>query len=257
MRRVELAVEAPRDRLPDRPASRPLPIEAEPLRQPVEAPHDLLLAVTELERADDRREAELALADERLRVDREPRFALGRENVVRVEVLVDEHLLALSQRQPLESRDRLIEKLRLEGTPVSLPFARQVAQPPVDLFPQWPEGRPGGLPEPREKLSKGLQSPLGRLAPEVSPRPAAFEQEGVPPIVPIDETHGSLATPQLERIGFLVALAVRPLDLQDDLAGGNGVRCVAAFERILEPQVPVPGGLLDQARELFFPGGSV
>jgi hypothetical protein len=91
----------------------------------------------------------------------------------------------------------------------------------------------------------------------VRPWPAALEEEGASPIVPSDETDRSVAVPQLERIGFVVALAVRPLDLQDDVAGGNDVRRVAALERILEPQVPLSRGLVDAARELFFPGSSV
>jgi hypothetical protein len=91
----------------------------------------------------------------------------------------------------------------------------------------------------------------------VRPWPTALEQEGVSPIVARDETYSAVAVPKLERIGFVVALAVRPLDFQDDVAGGNDVRGVAPGERLLEPQVPVPRALLDEARELLFPGSSV
>ena len=67
--------------------------------EPVEAVQDVALRVAELERADDRRDRELALAGERLRVDHEPRLALRGEHVLAVQVLVQEHLLALRRRE--------------------------------------------------------------------------------------------------------------------------------------------------------------
>ena len=62
--------------------------------------------MAELEGADDRRDCELALARERLRVDHEPLLPFGREDVVAVQVLVHEHLLALRRRQLAKRLER-------------------------------------------------------------------------------------------------------------------------------------------------------
>jgi hypothetical protein len=79
----------------------------------------------------------------------------------------------------------------------------------------------------------------------------------VSPIVPRDQSHSSVAAPQLERIGLVVALAVRPLDLQDEVARWNDVRRVAARKRLLEPEIPLRGALLDEPRKLLLPVSSV
>src|SRR4051794_41875252 len=55
--------------------------------------------MAELSGADDRRDRELPLGGERLRVDDEPRLALRADDVVTVQVLMDEHLRALRRRQ--------------------------------------------------------------------------------------------------------------------------------------------------------------
>src|SRR3954470_21370479 len=99
MRLAVVAVEGPRHRLPNGPPARALPVEAELGRQPVEPVENVRLRGTELERAHDRRDRELALTDERLRIDHEPRLALCRKDVVAVEVLVQQHLLALRLRE--------------------------------------------------------------------------------------------------------------------------------------------------------------
>src|SRR5262245_9759580 len=98
MAAVVLAVERPRDRLADRPAAGAVAVEAELRREPVEAAEHVGPRVAELARADDGRDPELALTRQRLRVDRQPGLALRREDVVAVQVLVEQHLLALRVR---------------------------------------------------------------------------------------------------------------------------------------------------------------
>ena len=73
-------------------------------------------------------------------------------------------------------------------------------------------------------------------------------------IVPGEQPDGAVALPELERIGLVIAFAMRPLDLQDDVAGRNDVRDEPAFERRLELEVPLRGALLDQAWEALLPG---
>ena len=65
----------------DPPTAGPFTVEAE-LREPIEPTRDIVCVAEKAARL------ELALADERLRVDDQPRLALGREDVAAVEVLV-------------------------------------------------------------------------------------------------------------------------------------------------------------------------
>src|SRR6059036_1202557 len=130
MRGMEVAVDAPRDRLADRPAPGALTIEPELARQSIEPMEHGPPAMAELERADDRRYGEIALAGERLRIDHEPRLTLRGENVVRVEILVQEHLLALGRSELLERRDRRLDQSLVERLPDALPLAADRARPP-------------------------------------------------------------------------------------------------------------------------------
>ena len=85
---------------------------------------DFGATMAELEAPDDRRERELALAREGLRVDREPRLALGPKHVVSVEVLMEEDLLALRRRELLERLDRSVQQRALERASRVLPALR-------------------------------------------------------------------------------------------------------------------------------------
>src|SRR6058998_3542550 len=145
MRRMEVAVDAPRDRLTDRPAPCALTIEPELTGQPIEPLQHGPPAVAELERTDDRRDRELTLADERLRIDYEPRLAPCGENVVRVEILIQEHLLALGRTKLLEDRDRGLEQALFEGLPDPLPSGADRARPPGGLVGKRPERRSAGF----------------------------------------------------------------------------------------------------------------
>jgi len=67
-------------------------------------------------------------------------------------------------------------------------------------------------------------------------------------VVAGQQTHRSVALPVLERIRLVLALAMRPLNLEDD------VRDEAPGVRSLEREVPLLRALLDQLREAFLPG---
>src|SRR5206468_1574279 len=69
-------LEAPRNRLADRPATRALAVESELGAEAAESVQDVTATVTELRVPHDRRDGEFTLADERLRIDDEPGFAL-------------------------------------------------------------------------------------------------------------------------------------------------------------------------------------
>ena len=249
MHRVEISVAGPSNRLTDRPASRALAIELELTRQSIEPLEDCPPAVAELGSPDDGRDGELTLADERLRVDHEPRLARRREDVVRMEVLVHEDLLALCRSQLLEHRDRRVDQRFLDRPPGVLPLGADRAHPPGGLVLKRREWRPCGLPQPRQELDQNLERPLS----QVSSRPAALEQERVALVVASQQLHGAVSLPDVERVRLVIALAMRPLDLQDHVPGGHDVRYEPAFERLLELELPLRRALLDQPREALLP----
>ena len=131
--------------------------------------------MAELARADDRRDPELALADQRLRVDREPRLALRRQHVVAVQVLVQQHLLALRARQLDQRLERRVEQPALERTAEPLPGLGQ---------------RVGSTTPPRRRASRTARRPASRAAaaarrtrparPLRQPRRAAFPARSAP-----------------------------------------------------------------------------
>src|SRR5213596_1578431 len=106
-------IERPRDCLPDRPATRSIAVEPQLIGEALKAADDGFPAVPELERARDRGEPELALADERLWVDHEPWLSLSGEHVFAVQVLVQQHLFSLRRRQRLERINRRVEETPL------------------------------------------------------------------------------------------------------------------------------------------------
>src|SRR5207247_5285188 len=84
-------------------------------------------------RADDGRDRELALADQRLWIDGEPRLASGCEHVVPVQVLVEQHLLTLRRRKRGQRVDGRVNEPALDRPIRALPLLRQVAAPPGSL----------------------------------------------------------------------------------------------------------------------------
>src|SRR5689334_5402668 len=97
---------SPGHRLAQGPEARPLPIEPQVRRQPIQPPNDFGAAVAELIAANDRREREFTLADERLRIDHEPWLAQGAQHVIRVQILMQQHLSPLRSTKPLERLQR-------------------------------------------------------------------------------------------------------------------------------------------------------
>src|SRR5262249_15877782 len=90
-------VDAPGQCLDERPAAGTAAVEPELATEPFEAMEDVLATVAELRAANDRRKSELALAQQRLRVDHEPRFPGGGQHVARMQVLMKKHRLTLGR----------------------------------------------------------------------------------------------------------------------------------------------------------------
>ena len=73
-------------------------------------------------------------------------------------------------------------------------------------------------------------------------------------VVAGENAHSAVAVPELERVRLVLTLAMWPLDLEDDVAGGHDVRDEPAVERRLELEVPFRGALLDELWEPLLPG---
>jgi hypothetical protein len=129
------------------PAADAAAVEPELGREPVEAVEDVFAAVAELCAADDRRHSELALALQRLRVDREPRFPDRAQHVAGVQVLMQEHLLTLSRGELADRLERGGEELALEWPARVRPQVRERRGPVRGLVGERDEGAVGGLPQ--------------------------------------------------------------------------------------------------------------
>jgi len=73
-------------------------------------------------------------------------------------------------------------------------------------------------------------------------------------VVTRQQTHGAVAIPELERIRLVLALAMRPLDLENRVPGRDDERDVPVRERFLQLKVPLGRALLDERRETGLPG---
>jgi hypothetical protein len=82
---------------------------------------------------------------------------------------------------------------------------------------------------------------------------ASLEQECVSARVVREQTNCTVTVPELQRGRLVLALVVRPLDLQHAVARRHDVRDVAVRERILESKVPLRRALLDESREALLP----
>jgi hypothetical protein len=72
-------------------------------------------------------------------------------------------------------------------------------------------------------------------------------------VVARKKVHGSLACPELEGIGLVLALVMRPLDLEHGVARRNHVRDELACERLLELEIPLLRALLDEPWDALLP----
>jgi len=72
-------------------------------------------------------------------------------------------------------------------------------------------------------------------------------------LVASEETNHPVAVPELERSRLVLALSMRPLDLQDGFAGRHDVGDVSAGEGLPELEAPLLGALLDELRQALCP----
>src|SRR5215203_1874224 len=95
------------------------------------------------------RQSELTLAQDRLRIDCEPRLPFGLKNVVWVEVLIDEHGFALRRYELAHRFEGGFEEFLLKGLPSSFPPLGEIGRPPLRLLRQRMKGLTSGYPQSR------------------------------------------------------------------------------------------------------------
>jgi hypothetical protein len=83
--------------------------------------------------ANHRRQSKLTLAQERLRIDCEPRLPFGTKNVVGVKVLIDEHCFALRRYERAHRFESGLKEFLLKGLPSSFPPLGEIGRPPIRL----------------------------------------------------------------------------------------------------------------------------
>jgi hypothetical protein len=69
-----------------------------------------------------------------------------------------------------------------------------------------------------------------------------------------EESHGSVPVPYLERRRLVLALAMRPLELENRVPGGDDEGDVSVGKRFLRLEAPLRRTLLDERREARVPG---
>ncbi len=167
---------------------------------------------------------------------------------------MDQHLLALRRRQLLERAHGRIDERLLERPSRLVPVCLDVAGPPGGLVGERPERGPGRFPEPGKQSDQDFERSLRVERTEIRAGPAALEQQGVALLVLSEQAHRSDAVPELERSRLVLALAVRPLDLQHCVAGRQDERDVPAGKRLLELEIPQLRALLDEPWKPRLPG---
>ena len=228
----------------DAPATRALTVEAE-VGERVEPARDVVGVAEEPARL------ELALPDERLRVDDEPRLALGGEDVPAVEVLVDQESRAAVDRAV--DVERSVEELALEQLSGRLVTTRQLVRPAIGFVGEERERVP--IRDLDLETRHELADDRGLVAtdmPELRSRPAALEEERAPLVVASEEPYGAVAAPGRECVRLVLGLVVRRrVELEDDVAcrEHERVRRVDGFFELERPLLDELGDELGERSE--------
>jgi len=69
-----------------------------------------------------------------------------------------------------------------------------------------------------------------------------------------EKSHGSIPVPQLQRRRLVLALAMRPLNLENRVPRRDDERDIPVRERFLQLQAPLGRALLDERRKTGLPG---
>ena len=204
------------------PSAHPLTVDLELGREEVEAAPHLCLHSGLSEKpaavAQERGCIELALADERLRIDGEPGLPLGPKHVASVKVLMEQHRRPLVRPELEAGRHGFVEDRRLERATERAPIAPQLDSPALRFACKQAELRVGrhGPPEPREDAGRNSRRLLVvGDRPELLAWDAALYEKRSTPSIRVEQAGSTLSVPNREGIGLVLALRVGEVDLEN------------------------------------------
>ena len=161
---------------------------------------------------------EVTLRGERLRVDHEPRLPLAAEDVSCVEIFVPDDELSLCRAELPQRVDRRVEQAPLERTPVFLPLPWQFIRPAGCDLRKTAHVAGRWLPQAREQPGDDVPGRVVVGLEQRRARHAALDEQRSPSRVVGVEQHRAVAVPDAERVGLVLALLLRRVELQHDLA---------------------------------------
>ena len=182
-----------------------------------------------------------------------------------MQVLVEDDLLALIRPRLAQERDRFGEQRLLVRAPEPLPRLGQFVDPGscrllqqaerMALVWRLPQATQDTRDNPRDVFAV---PPL----PEPRPRLAPLDQQCPTLVVAAEEPYRALAVPVAERVGLVLALGLRKVDLQDSgrpvvQLHRRDVRDVREVERLAELQRPACGALADDVGQMLEPDRTV
>jgi hypothetical protein len=197
----------PGERVSNSPGPSSLAIEAKFLEKVEPPPHRSSWGRAPGGVAQETNAVQLALANERLRVDQQPRFPLGAQDVPTMQVLVHEKC-----RVPIDTTkhiDREIDQSPLERPSTKLVQPWNILDPPLRLLRQQPERMRLGQRsrQPRKQVGHDGMLINSRI-PQCCARPAAFDHERAARVVPSENANRSFPAPAVERLDLMISLDV-------------------------------------------------
>jgi hypothetical protein len=203
------------------------------------------------------------IADERLRVDHQPRLALRAQHVAGMEIGGEQRVV----RGPVEQRIECVQARAHEARVRPLRSGRvRFLHPMRDHGRQRPEPVRSARDAPHAPEQGGDDRVLLDLRQDAQRRAgfAALQQQGVRGVVRFEEPYGWIATPEAQAVDLVCALEMRHADLEDgDLsvcASGRrhpGAADVCALERRVEPQSPAFRQFVDDMGKVVEPRAAV
>src|SRR5262245_28879414 len=251
----------------DRPAPHALAVEPELGRELVEPAAQTPLGMR-LERelvapvAQERGGVEGPFGEQRLRVDRQPRLALGTQDVAAVEVLVGDDELGLRGCELPDPGDRLVHEPPLERAALGLPSCGQLHGPALGLTRQRAVAAVAGrtLPEPPEhRGADPVRLLLVGHRPQLVAGYAALDEQAAAFRIVLEQPDGGVAVPERQCVRLVLALWLGEVELE------HGLRPVAAHGRhherdervvrLAELELPEVGELAHETRQALEPFG--
>lgn len=233
------------------------PVKSEAIAQPVELGAFVFRGMPQFESVDDRRQSEFPLADQRLWIDGKKRRTAGGEHVSWMQILMQQHLLALTVREPFQQIQRRADMRLGTGPSGGFPTGQKISLPLRRFLPQAAERRAcrdGQLPK-KVQIDRNpvLRPTRGKCHTGYTP----LDQQRMAPPVMGQQLDRTGTVPMDKRIRLPQTFRVRPLQFQNSGSKrrfhGHCVGDMAKLVRLSQRQIPYGGNLFQQSRKISKP----